>query len=129
MTQLAQTMRTDRKPLVAIALAATLFGGVLGGTAVAGVLGAQQDRALAVAAAQAAEDAKWLDYGRDWERQYRSENGHPYAVTTDDAKWLEYGRDWERQYRQQHPDAIAEDAKWLDYGRDWERQYRQQHPN
>jgi hypothetical protein len=70
MTTIAQRRTTVASPVVGLALAASLLGGIAGGAvaiAVPTVIQARADQD----AAQAAERAKWLKYGQEWERRYR----------------------------------------------------------
>lgn len=70
MAQLAQRPATVSNPAIGLALAASLLGGIVGGAvavAVPAVISARSDQDTA----QAAERAKWLKYGEDWERRYR----------------------------------------------------------
>jgi hypothetical protein len=70
MTTIAQRRTTVASPVVGLALAASLLGGLAGGAvavAVPSVIQARADQD----AAQAAERAKWLKYGQEWERRYR----------------------------------------------------------
>jgi hypothetical protein len=70
MTTIAQRRTTVSTPVVGLALAASLLGGIAGGAvavAVPAVIQARADQDVA----QAAERAKWLQYGQEWERRYR----------------------------------------------------------
>jgi hypothetical protein len=70
MAQLAQRPATVSNPVIGLALAASLLGGIAGGAvaiAVPAAIGGRADQDTA----QAAERAKWLKYGEDWERRYR----------------------------------------------------------
>ena len=70
MTTIAQRRTTVATPVVGLALAASLLGGIAGGAvavAVPAVIQARADQD----AAQAAERAKWLQSGQEWERRYR----------------------------------------------------------
>ena len=70
MTTIAQRRTTLANPFLGLALAASLLGGIAGGAvaiAVPAVIQARADED----AAQAAERAKWLKYGQEWERRYR----------------------------------------------------------
>ncbi len=67
MTSLAQQRQTITTPLVGLALAASVLGGIVGGAlaiAVPAVVDARAD-------AEAAEHAKWQKYGQEWEARYR----------------------------------------------------------
>jgi hypothetical protein len=77
MTHIRQQQRFNLVPVAALALAASVAGGLVGGWSGAVVAGLGQVRDLDAAARviKAADDAKWLTYGRDWERQYRQQ--HP----------------------------------------------------
>jgi hypothetical protein len=66
--ELVQRRNAVANPLVALALAASLFGGIAGAAVVAVTVPAVID---ARAAAEAAEQAKWAEYGKDWEDRYR----------------------------------------------------------
>lgn len=70
MTTIAQRRTTLATPFVGLALAASLLGGIAGGAVAIAVPAVLQARA-AEDAAQAAERAKWLQYGQEWERRYR----------------------------------------------------------
>ena len=70
MTTLAQRRTTVATPFVGLALAASLLGGIAGGAVAIAVPAVIQARADDDAA-QAAERAKWLQYGQEWERRYR----------------------------------------------------------
>lgn len=70
MAQLAQRPRTVNTPVIGLALAASLLGGIVGGAVVVAVPSVIQVRADGDAA-QAAEKAKWLKYGEEWETRYR----------------------------------------------------------
>jgi hypothetical protein len=70
MTTLAQRRTTLNSPFVGLALAASLVGGIAGGAVAIAVPAVIEARA-AEDAAQAAERAKWLQYGQEWERRYR----------------------------------------------------------
>lgn len=71
----SDTDRPERAtPVAAIALAAAVAGSVLGGAATFGVSSLIGDRAAAEIAATAAEQQRWLDYGRQWEARYRQMN-------------------------------------------------------
>jgi hypothetical protein len=68
-TSIAQPRKSLTAPLVGLALAASVLGGVVGGvvaTAVPAVIETRADQE-----AQAAERAKWLKYGQEWEARYR----------------------------------------------------------
>jgi hypothetical protein len=70
MAQLAQPRTTVSSPVIGLALAVSLLGGIVGGAVaitVPAVIQARADQDIA----QAAERAKWLKYGEDWERRYR----------------------------------------------------------
>ena len=70
MAELVQRRTTVTNPLVGLAIAASLLGGIAGGAvaiAIPAVIQAQADDD----AAQAAERAKWLKYGQEWEARYR----------------------------------------------------------
>ena len=70
MTTIAQRRTTVATPVLGLALAASLLGGIAGGAvavAVPAVIQARADQD----AAQAAERAKWLQYGNEWVRRYR----------------------------------------------------------
>ena len=70
MTTIAQRRTTVATPVLGLALAASLLGGIAGGAvaiAVPAVIQAQADDD----AAQVAERAKWQKYGQEWERRYR----------------------------------------------------------
>jgi|RhiMethySRZTD1v2_1073278.scaffolds.fasta_scaffold196832_2 hypothetical protein len=70
MAQLAHRPSTVSTPLIGLALAASLLGGIAGGAvavAVPTVIQARPDND----AAQAADKAKWLKYGGEWEQRYR----------------------------------------------------------
>ena len=70
MAQVAQRPATISSPLVGLALAASLLGGIAGGAValtVPAVISARAEQD----AAQAAERAKWLKYGEEWEHRYR----------------------------------------------------------
>jgi membrane protein YqaA with SNARE-associated domain len=69
MAQLAQRPATISNPLIGLALAASLLGGIAGGAVAVAVPAVIQARADDVAA-QAAESAKWQKYAEDWERRY-----------------------------------------------------------
>ena len=71
MAQLAQRRTTISNPLIGLALAASLLGGVAGGAIAVAVPAVIQARADSEAAAGAAERAKWQKYGEDWESRYR----------------------------------------------------------
>jgi hypothetical protein len=67
MTSLVQQRQTITTPLVGLALAASVLGGIVGGAfaiAVPAVIDARTD-------AQAAETAKWQKHGQEWEARYR----------------------------------------------------------
>jgi hypothetical protein len=70
MTTIAQRRPTVAAPSIALALAASLLGGIAGGAVAIGVPAVIAARADDDAA-QAAERAKWLQYGQEWERRYR----------------------------------------------------------
>jgi hypothetical protein len=70
MAQLAQRPSTVSSPLIGLALAASLLGGIAGGAVAVAVPAVIQARADDQAA-QAAERAKWLKYGQEWETRYR----------------------------------------------------------
>jgi len=69
MAQLAQRPATTSTPLVGLALAASLLGGIAGGAIAVTVPAVIQAR-TADDAAQA-ERVKWINYGEEWERRYR----------------------------------------------------------
>ena len=72
MAQLAQRPSTISTPLVGLALAASLLGGIAGGAVALAVPAAIQARAADQAAQAAqAERVKWISYGEEWERRYR----------------------------------------------------------
>jgi hypothetical protein len=105
MTHIRQHQRLNLGPVAALALAASVAGGLVGGASGAAIAGIAQTRDLDAAARviKAADAAKWLAYGRAWEQEYRAQHDGARWGSTDAAKWRTYGRDWERQYRQQHP--------------------------
>ena len=70
MAQLAQRPTTINTPLIGLALAASLLGGIAGGAVAVTVPAVLQARADDEAA-QAAEKVKWQKYGEEWERRYR----------------------------------------------------------
>jgi hypothetical protein len=70
MAQLVQRRATVSTPLVGLALAASLLGGIAGGAVALTVPAVIQARADEEAA-EAAERAKWLKYGQEWEARYR----------------------------------------------------------
>jgi hypothetical protein len=99
MTEMARTNRkTNQAAFAGLALAAALIVGIVGGVVGALIAGSGPQTAVLAQGAQIAPDAaldpKWVEYGRNWERQYRAM--YPVAL---DPKWVEYGRNWERQYR------------------------------
>lgn len=70
MAELVQQRKTISNPVVGATLAVALLGGLAGGAlaiAVPAVIQARADDE----AAQAAERAKWLNYGQEWEARYR----------------------------------------------------------
>ena len=69
MTSLAQHRSPITAPLVGVALAISLFSGIVGGAVAIAVPGVIQARA-ADEQAQAFE-AKWQKYGQEWEARYR----------------------------------------------------------
>ena len=106
MTEMARTTRkANHAGFAGLALAAALIAGIVGGVVGALIAGAGAEAAQSAVLAQGAQiapeaalDPKWVEYGRNWERQYRAM--YPVAL---DPKWVEYGRNWENQYRAQHP--------------------------
>jgi hypothetical protein len=70
MAQLAQRPSTVSTPLIGLALAASLLGGIAGGAVAVAVPTVIQARADDESA-QAAEKAKWQQYGQEWETRYR----------------------------------------------------------
>ena len=70
MAELVQRRTTVSNPLVGLAIAASLLGGIAGGAVAIAVPAVIQARADDEAA-QAAERAKWLKYGQEWEARYR----------------------------------------------------------
>jgi len=68
MAELVQRRNTVANPFVALALAASLFGGIAGAAVVAVAVPAVIE---ARATAEAAEQLKWAEYGKDWEGRYR----------------------------------------------------------
>ena len=70
MAELVQRRPTVTNPLVGLAIAASLLGGIAGGAVAIAVPAVIQARADDEAA-QAAERAKWLQYGQEWEARYR----------------------------------------------------------
>lgn len=70
MTTIAQRRTIVASPAVGLALAASMLGGIAGGAVAVAVPAVIQARADQDAAA-AAERAKWLQYGQEWERRYR----------------------------------------------------------
>ena len=97
MTQLVQTQR--RSPALAfagIAVAAALLVGAVG----AGVQVVVQNDA----AAKAAYEAKFTEYGRAWERRYRAERGAGYASPHDKIV-LQAAKEWEIRYRAMYPNS------------------------
>ena len=105
MTHIRQQQRLNLAPIAALALAASVAGGLVGGLSGAAIAGLGQTRQVDAAARviKAADDAKWLAYGRAWERDYRTQHSGAGSEVAEAAKWRAYGRDWEHQYRQQHP--------------------------
>ena len=69
MAQLTQRPATISTPLVGLALAASLLGGIAGGAVALGVPAVIQARAADEAAQ--AERIKWITYGEEWERRNR----------------------------------------------------------
>ena len=70
MAELVQQRKTISNPVLGATLAVALLGGIAGGAlaiAVPAVIQARADDE----AAQAAEHAKWLKYGQEWEARYR----------------------------------------------------------
>jgi hypothetical protein len=70
MAELVQRRTTVTNPVVGLVIAASLLGGIAGG-AVAIALPAAIQARVDDEAAQAAERAKWLQYGQEWEARYR----------------------------------------------------------
>jgi hypothetical protein len=70
MAELVQRRTTVTNPLVGLAIAASLLGGIAGGAVAVAIPAVIQARADDDAA-QAAERAKWLQYGQEWEARYR----------------------------------------------------------
>jgi hypothetical protein len=70
MAELVQRRTAATNPLVGLAIAASLFGGIAGGAVAIAIPAVIQARAEDDAA-QAAERAKWLQYGQEWEARYR----------------------------------------------------------
>ncbi len=70
MAELVQRRKTISTPGVSLALAVALLGGIAGGAVAITVPAVIQARADEEAA-QAAERAKWLKYGQEWEARYR----------------------------------------------------------
>lgn len=70
MAELVQRRTTVTNPVVGLALAASLLGGIAG-AAVAIALPAAIQARVDDEAAQAAERTKWLQYGQEWEARYR----------------------------------------------------------
>ena len=72
MAQLVQERKLTAPPLAAVALAASLIGGIVGGTAVmANTTFVDSAAAGAGTVATGIDDAKWLTYGQEWEARYR----------------------------------------------------------
>jgi len=97
MTQLTQTQR--RNPaltLAGITVAAALAIGVVG----TGVQVVSQN----AAAAKAAYEAKFTEYGRAWERTYRAQRGAGY-VSPHDKVVLDAAKAWEVRYRAMYPNS------------------------
>jgi hypothetical protein len=68
-TTITQPRQSLTAPLVGLALAASVLGGIVGGAvalAAPVVFDAGADQGP-----QAAETAKWLKYGQEWEARYR----------------------------------------------------------
>jgi membrane protein YqaA with SNARE-associated domain len=70
MAELVQRRTPVTNPLVGLAIAASLLGGIAGG-AMAIVIPAVVQTRAEEDAAEAAERAKWLQYGQEWEARYR----------------------------------------------------------
>lgn len=70
MAELVQRRKTISTPGVSLALAVALLGGIAGGAVAITIPAVIQARADEDAA-QAAERAKWLKYGQEWEARYR----------------------------------------------------------
>ena len=97
MAQLAQTQR--RNPALTFAgltVAAALLVGAVG----AGVQVVVQNDATA----KAAYEAKFTEYGRAWERQYRAQRGAGY-VSPHDKIVLKAAKEWEIRYRAMYPNS------------------------
>jgi hypothetical protein len=71
MAELVQRRTTVTNPLVGLVIAASLFGGIAGGAVAIITLPAAIQARVDDEAAQAAERAKWLQYGQEWEARYR----------------------------------------------------------
>lgn len=102
MTQLTQTQRRNPSTLlIAVALAASMLGGIVGalvGTSVQTL--AERATADQIRAA-AAEQAKWDAYGAEWERLHREQRGR--YLSTHDQAVLEAAQEWEARQRQMYP--------------------------
>jgi hypothetical protein len=70
MTTLVQQPSRIANPLVGVAFAVSLLGGLAGG-AVAVAVPAVIEAREAAERAEAAYREKWLKYGREWEARYR----------------------------------------------------------
>jgi hypothetical protein len=102
MTQLTQTKRTSPSALlVAVALAASMLGGIVGGVAGTGVQTLVNRVTAEQARAAAAEQAKWDAYGAEWERLHREQRSR--YLSPHDQAVLEGAQEWEARQRQMYP--------------------------
>ena len=123
MTELTRTDRRSNRligqaAIAGLVLAAALIAGVVGGLVGARLAGGAAAQAVQAVPRTAAVD--WVQYGRNWESQYRA----TYPTTTNLIA-LKGENDWQRRYQQQ---SRKDAARWIAYGTAWQRQYEQQHP-
>ena len=102
MTHLTQTKRNNPSTvLVAVALAASMLGGIVGNLAGSGIQTLVDRFVAEQARAAAAEQAKWDAYGAEWERLHREQRSR--YLSPHDQAILEQAQEWEARQRQMYP--------------------------
>ena len=102
MTELTQAQRrSPSSTLIGVALAASMFGGIVGGLVGTGVQTLVERATADQARAAAAEQAKWDAYGAEWERLHREQRGR--YLSPHDQAVLKAAQEWEARQRQMYP--------------------------
>ncbi|HUP53948.1 MAG TPA: hypothetical protein VM408_00450 [Methylomirabilota bacterium] len=102
MTQLTQTQqRTPIVALAAVAIAASMLGGIVGGLVGPRVQALVESAAIERAQAVAVRDQAVLKSAQEWEARQRQM--YPATLTAHDQAVLKSAQEWEARQRQMYP--------------------------